>query len=77
MAIASGKAHSTWVELKKKEGKQGTKNVDKLFQKKLGPTLDDFDKACKAGKVDDATKLKDKIAEILKGYLKISESLKL
>jgi hypothetical protein len=77
MTIAEGKARSTWVALKKKEGKQGTKDVDKLFKQDLGPSLEKFDKVCKDGKFCEAIELKKKIEKVLTAYLNISAPLKL
>jgi hypothetical protein len=77
MTIPAGQARSVWVALKKKEGKQGTKAVDRLFRQKLGPNLETFDKACKDGKFCDAIELKTKIEKTLPAYLTISKTLKL
>ena len=77
MTIPLGQAHPQWKALKEKEKKQGTKDVDKTFKLALGPTLDKFDTACKAGDRPAARVQAAKLREIFPKYLAASAKLKL
>jgi hypothetical protein len=78
MSIPFGKAHEQWKALKAKEGKQGTPKVDEKFKLDLGPTLDKFDAACKAGDRAKASVLATKVLDnIIPKYSEVGSKLKL